>query len=176
MTGTEPQTVLIGVFATHAAAERFVEELRRAGFREDQVGVATPGGEGTDRATRVEETALVGAISGGTMGVFAGLLLSVLPGVGPVLAGGLLVGLLSSVAVGATAGGLLGALLGLGVSAEHARRYEQHVRAGRTLVVVKAAQRYGEALDILHRCETHEPPARHGGANPPGARVLDKLT
>jgi hypothetical protein len=176
MTATEPQTVLIGVFATHAQAEQFVEELRRAGFRDDQFGVATP--HTTDRATRVEETALVGAISGGTVGIFAGvaMALGIIPGIGPVLAGGVLAGLLGGVAVGATAGGLIGALIGLGVSEAHARRYEQHLREGRTLVVVKAAERYGEALDILHRCESHEPPPRRPSTSPPGVEVLDELT
>jgi hypothetical protein len=52
------------------------------------------------------------------------------------------------------------ALVGLGIPEEHARRYEHHLQQGRTLVVVKAADRYGEALDILHRSEPHEPPRR----------------
>ena len=34
-------TALIGVFGDRKEAERFVEELKRAGFRDDQIGVAT---------------------------------------------------------------------------------------------------------------------------------------
>src|SRR5262245_37083 len=158
MTETDPQTVLIGVFATHKQAEQYVEELKRAGFRDDQIGVATPGP--AEAAHPVEESAVGGALAGASFGVFAGLAvaLGMIPGVGPVLVGGALAGILGGAAVGAAAGGLIGALIGLGVPEEHAREYEQHVREGRTLVVVKAVDRYGEAFDILRRCETHEPP------------------
>src|SRR5207247_8222394 len=110
-------TVLIGTFADRARAQHFIEELRRAGFRDDQIGVATPGTEGP--AHPVGDGALAGALTGGTMGVLAGIALAaagLLPGVGPVLAGGLLAGSLGGAAVGATAGGLLGGLTALGLS------------------------------------------------------------
>jgi hypothetical protein len=51
-------------------------------------------------------------------------------------------------------------LLGLGMPKKYLRRYQEHLEAGRTLVVVKAAGRYAEALAILHECEVHEPPPR----------------
>ena len=160
MTPGEPETVLIGVFATHQQAEHFVTELKRAGFRDDEIGVAAPGP--TEAEHPVEDSAVGGALAGGAFGVFAGLAvaLGMIPGVGPVLLGGALAGILGGAAVGAAAGGLLGALIGLGIPEEHARHYERHVQEGRTLVVVQAAQRYGEALDILHRSEPHEPPRR----------------
>ncbi len=160
MTETDPQTVLIGVFATHREAEHFVAELKRAGFRDDQIGVATPAPAETEH--RVEDSAVGGALAGGALGLFAGLAvaLGMVPGVGPLLVGGALAGILGGAAVGAAAGGVIGALVGLGIPEEHARHYERHLQEGRTLVVVKAANRYGEALEILHRCETHEPPRR----------------
>ncbi|MCI0462071.1 MAG: general stress protein [Gemmataceae bacterium] len=161
MTETDPQTVLIGVFATHRQAERFVAELKRAGFRDDQIGVATPAPPETEHP--VEESAVGGALAGGALGVFTGLAvaLGMVPGVGPLLVGGgALAGILGGAAVGAAAGGVIGALIGLGIPEEHARHYEQHLQQGRTLVVVKAANRYGEALEILHRSEPHEPSRR----------------
>jgi hypothetical protein len=157
MTATEPQTVLIGTFADRARAEHFIEELRREGFRDDQIGVATPGAH--EHAHPVGESALAGALTGGTMGVLAGIALAaagLLPGVGPVLAGGLLAGSLGGAAVGAAAGGLLGVLLALGVPEDQAEHYEGQLRAGRTLVVVKAPARTAEALGILRRCEADE--------------------
>ena len=160
MTETEPQTVLIGTFPDRARAQHFVEELRRAGFREDQIGVATPGEE--KPTSEASNAALAGALTGGTMGVLAGVALAaagLLPGVGPVLAGGLLLGSLEGAAVGAATGGLLGGLLSLGIPEEQARRYEGHLLAGRTLVAVKAFARCPEALEILHRCEAQESPA-----------------
>ncbi len=157
---TTPQTILIGVFAHRRQAQYFVEELKRAGFQDEDIGVASPGAEDIHP---VEDTAVAGALSGGAVGVFAGLAmaLGLIPGVGPVLLAGTLAGILGGAAVGATTGGLLGVLLGLGMPQEYVRRYEEHLKAGRTLVTVKAAGRYGEALAILRRCEAHElPPPR----------------
>jgi hypothetical protein len=70
---------------------------------------------------------------------------------------------------------VVGGLIGLGLSAEQASVFERHLREGRTLVVVKAAHRYGEALELLRRAEAHEiptPPTRP--RNDPTDR--DKLT
>src|SRR5947209_3606354 len=119
MTATSTQTVLIGVFAHRRQAQQYVEELKRAGFRDDEIGVATPGGE---EPHLVEESAVAGAITGGAMGVFAGmaLALGLIPGVGPVLLGGVLASILGGAAVGATAGGMLGALIGMGIPEEYA--------------------------------------------------------
>jgi len=145
-------TALIGVFGDRKEAERFVEELKRAGFRDDQIGVATRHEE-TPAIEKAEEGAAAGAVAGGSLGVLAGIAVAVglIPGIGPVLAGGLLAGLLASAATGAAAGGVLGALLGLGIPEEEARQYEEHLRAGRTLVVVEGGPRLPQALTILRR-------------------------
>src|SRR3954465_9343351 len=121
MNVTDAQTVFVGTFADPTLAGRFVEELRRAGFPDEQVGVLTPdAGEGSDR---VEQSALVGVVAGGTTGVLAGLGLAsgLIPGIGPVLAGGMLAGALGGAALGASTGGLLAALLTLGLSEEEAQ-------------------------------------------------------
>src|SRR5437868_617641 len=154
-------TVLIGVFANRRRAEHFVSELKRAGFRDPQIGVVTPHGEGA--ATVVEDDTVAGALTGGTLGALAGVALAagLVPGVGPVLVGGLLAGLFGGATVGAVAGGLVGLLIGLGVSEEEARRYERELKAGRTLVVVQGEGRFGDALAILRRVE------KEGEAVPP---------
>jgi hypothetical protein len=93
MNATAPQTVLIGTFPNRARAEEYVEELRRAGFRDNEIGIVTPGDEA--KHTEAGETALAGALTGGTMGALAGMALvavGLVPGVAPVLAGGLLAG------------------------------------------------------------------------------------
>jgi hypothetical protein len=177
MITTESQTVLIGVFPDRGRAQRFVTDLKQAGFRDDQIGLVTPQAE--KAPDTAEETAVAGALSGGAVGGLAGLALAtvLLPGLGTVLAGGLLTAVLGGAAVGATAGGVLGALIGLGLSEEEARASEEHLRAGRTLVVVKAPGRYPEAFAILEHVQAKEVPA--GGARttpPPRPDELDKLT
>ena len=74
-----------------------------------------------------------------------------LPAIGPVIAGGLLASILASAATAAAAGGLAGALIGMGIPEEEARHYESELKAGRTVVTVRANGRGAEAWDILNR-------------------------
>ncbi len=157
MAMTDQATALIGVFADHRQADRFVDALKRVGFTDRQIGVMTRGPD--KEGTAAEDTAVAGALTGGTLGALTGIVLTagLIPGIGPVLAGGgLLVGLLGGVAAGATAGGVIGALVGLGIPEEHARHYEGQLKAGRTLVVVQGGERFGEALAILRHIEESE--------------------
>jgi Heat induced stress protein YflT len=145
-------TALIATFADRRRAERFVEELRREGFQNDEIGMVSPGPE--PQESHVGEDAAAGALTGGVLGAFAGALATgLIPGVGPVIAAGLLAGVLGGGAAGAATGGVLGALIGLGVPEEEARRHEQAFQAGRTLVVVQSRTRNAEALAILRRLE-----------------------
>src|SRR5919197_5408572 len=158
---TTQRPTVVGVFDDRADAERAVEELHRAGFRDDQIGYAAHGGEmaegGTDWQTagpgEAGEGAAKGAVTGGVIGAILGALATgLIPGIGPVIAGGLLAGIIGGAAVGAAGGGLLGGLVGsMGVPEEEARYYDEEFRAGRTLVTVKADGRYDEARSLLRR-------------------------
>jgi hypothetical protein len=92
------------------------------------------------------------------LGLLAGVAAAVgiIPAIGPVLAGGLLAGLLASTAAGAAAGGVVGALVGLGIPEEEARYYESELKIGRTLVTVKADDRFADADAILRRCGAYD--------------------
>jgi len=148
----------VGVFDDRVHAEKAVEELRGAGFWNDQIGIAvrsddikTPLVAGDDAETTAGG-ATAGALTGGAFGAVLGALVSgLLPGVGWIIAGGILTGIVGGAAVGAAAGGLLGALIGMGLSEEEARYYEQQLQAGRTVVTVRADGRSAEAAKILGR-------------------------
>jgi len=153
---TRPQTAAIGLFRDPAQAQRAVRALKQAGFRDDEIGVLSPdtrkGGEGRDGVgEHVVEGATVGVAAGAGAGALwaLGIAAHLLPGIGPVVAGGILVSLLSSAAGTAAVGGLVGALIGLGVPEDEARYYESEVTAGRTIVSVQAVGRAAEALAIL---------------------------
>jgi uncharacterized protein (TIGR02271 family) len=154
------QTV-VGVFAEHEQAREATHALRNAGFTEDQMGIVSASrdvhgrqtdsdaGEGNDAG----EGAVAGAATGAGLGALWGLgiLAGVLPAIGPAIAGGTLAVLLSSAAAGAAAAGLAGALIGMGLSREEAEFYEGEVKAGRTLVTVKAGARRDEATRLLRQ-------------------------
>jgi hypothetical protein len=151
------RTIVVGVFNERDDAERAIDALKQSGFSDDQIGFAAKDGsnrEGTirsgDEAGDAGGGAAAGALTGGVVGgVLGALAAGLIPGIGPVVAGGLLAGVLGGAAAGAAAGGIIGALAGMGVSEEDARYYESEFKSGRTLVTVKAHDRYDDAWRIL---------------------------
>ncbi len=171
MNSTDRNTA-VGLFQDLTHAEHAVEELRDAGFTADQIGFVAPDAAAgvesppADPGTEAAPTAVMGVGVGVALGAVAGAVLSnvVLPGIGPVIVGGLLAATLGGAAVGAASGGVVGALVGMSVPEEEALHYESQFHSGRTLLTVRADNRYEEAVAILRRAEQWEPetPA-HGG-------------
>ena len=158
---TERSTA-VGVFQNRADAERAVEELRRGGFTDDQIGFVTQGKtresvESSERGSNAGGGAVAGMATGaGIGGLVAAAASLAIPGFGPVVAAGILATVLGGAAIGAAAGGILGALVGLGVPEEEARYYEEEFKSGRTLVTVKATGRYDEAREALRRAGAYD--------------------
>jgi hypothetical protein len=150
---------VVALFSRRSAAEAAIRDLRTAGFPQESIGVAMQerleqGDLLADTGGDAAEGAAKGAVSGGLVGGLVGLLGSLLiPGLGPVLAGGVLASTLAGIGVGAVTGGLVGALIGLGVPEEDALHFERGFREGGTLVTVDARSRTAEALAILSRHE-----------------------
>jgi uncharacterized protein (TIGR02271 family) len=158
MTATKKRTVVVGVFTDRGQAQKCVEELRRVGFREDQIGVAGRDSETTsavpsDKGAKVAAVAAAGATTGAGIGALwaLGIAAGFLPAIGPVIAGGIFASILASAAGAGAAGGLIGALIGLGIPEEEAHYYHGEFEAGRTIVTVKADNRCEEAHAILNR-------------------------
>jgi len=151
---------VVGVFQDRAQAERAVDDLKRAGFNDEQIGFVARDGSGDAGATETTNTgegtpgggAVGGAVGGGILGGILGAAAALLiPGIGPIVAGGILAAALGGAAIGAVAGGLIGALTDMGVPEEEAQYYDQEFRSGRTIVTVQAGNRREEAMDILRR-------------------------
>jgi hypothetical protein len=155
----------MATFDNRGKAESAIDNLWHAGFRHDQVGILMPGGRATEATTATEGTeekaaegALAGAATGGAIGAVAGALATAfIPGIGPVLAGGILTGTVLGGAAGAAAGSYLGPFVALGVSEDQARRYQDELKAGRTIVTVRTDDRAADAVAILRS---------HGGQTP----------
>jgi len=165
------RTTVVGVFRNRDDAEHAIDELHRMGFRDEEIGFAARGDDHsvthttTDRAGDTGSGALSGAIAGAGIGGFIAAAAAVLiPGFGPVLAGGILATVLGGAAVGAAAGGIMGALIGLGVPEEEAHYYESEFNEGRILVTVKAGSRYAEARDVLFHHGAYDVENRSGMA------------
>ena len=158
MVATTAAPHVVGAFEDSVAAEGAVQELRRAGFATDEIGVlardtAANAQPQVEAETEPETGAAIGAVTGGVLGGILGVALALsIPGIGTVLAGGILAGILGGTTLGITGGGLVGAMIGMGLSEEEAQHYEEEFASGHVLVVVKADGRHAEARDILTRC------------------------
>jgi uncharacterized protein (TIGR02271 family) len=174
----QDRTTAIATFNDRTQAQQAIEQLKRAGFTEKEIGV-TARDAATDSSTpRTEKSgthAAEGAVAGVTAGAGVGalwglgILAGILPAIGPAIAGGTLAALLSSAAAGAAAAGIGGALIGMGIPEDEAEFYDQEFRSGRVLVTVQAAGRFGEAQSILTRGGGYD--MRAAGARPSTANV-----
>lgn len=153
------QITVVGVFADRSQAQQALSELRRAGFRDDQLGLMASGD--SEYGTTATDPSDSYAAEGGATGLAAGagigalwglgIAAGVLPAIGPAIAGGTLAAILSSAAAGAAAAGLAGTLIGLGIPKEEAEYYESELRAGRIILTVQADGRSAEAMAIIRR-------------------------
>jgi hypothetical protein len=181
------QSTIVGVFEDRQQADRAVDELRRAGFRDDQIGVAMRyddegfAGEDVGDSTgesRAATGAATGALAGLGLGALAGLgvLSGVIPVIGPAIAAGTLGIILTNAAAGAGIGGLVGALAGAGIPEDEAHFYQGEFESGRTIVTVQAEGRADEAMAILRRYDAYDMSSRPGiagYATPSTADTLD---
>jgi len=162
MAMSKNRSTVVGVFEDRQKANQAVNELLKAGFRQDQIGVAmrheeAASGEWTESdagESHAGTGALAGVLAGLGLGALAGIgvLAGVIPVVGPAIAAGTLGVMLSNAAAGAGIVGLAGALIGAGVPEEEAKYYHGEFEAGRAIVTVTADGRADEATAILRRC------------------------
>jgi uncharacterized protein (TIGR02271 family) len=179
----QQRSTVVGVFEDRRHADQAVAELRRAGFREDQIGVAmrhdegSTGGTGdasaTDEGSHAGSGAMTGVLTGLGLGALAGLgvLSGVIPVVGPAIAAGTLGVLLSNAAAGAGIAGLVGALVGAGVPEHEATYYQGEFEAGRTIVTVQANGRASEASTILRNAGAYDMDTRGAAATGTGTHA-----
>jgi hypothetical protein len=164
------RTTLVAAFEDRLEAERAVDELEQAGFAPDDLGYAIRGSDAvqggmiTDtQGAKDRKGAMTGMATGAGLGAVLGAAAALLiPGVGPVVAGGILAMAFGGAVAGTAVGGIFGAMTGLGISEDEARFYEREFQSGRALVTVKAGPRAAEAAVILRR---------HGGYDLQNRRV-----
>jgi len=130
---------------SEAQASTIVDQLKIAGFSNNDISVLFPDKAGTkdfahEQHTKAPEGAAAGAGTGGVLGGAFGWLVGIgslaIPGLGPFIAAGPILAALSGAAAGAAIGGLSGALIGMGIPEYEAKRYEGKVKEGNLLISV----------------------------------------
>jgi hypothetical protein len=130
---------------SEAQAARIVDDLRVAGFSNNDVSVLLPDKSGTrdfahEHHTKAPEGAATGGavlgVLGGAVGWLAGIGSLAIPGLGPFIAAGPIMAALGGAAAGGAVGSLAGALIGMGIPEYEAKRYEGKVKEGNVLISV----------------------------------------
>jgi hypothetical protein len=151
----------VGIFATRDQAEVAVHALIKAGFAKGHISVfaqasTTPlalDSEKDEVDEAIDSGGLTGAelglALGGLGGVLADIGLLAIPGIGPLIAAGPIAAGITAAILGGSFGGVAGSLIGLGVSKAEAHLVEQHLKAGKTILVVTCEERGGDVRAIF---------------------------
>jgi hypothetical protein len=136
---------VFGLYPNHSSAERGVDTLKEAGFRNTDISVLFPQNVGSkdfghEKGSKSPEGAAAGAgtgaMLGGALGWLAGIGALAIPGLGPFIVAGPIVTALAGMGVGGAVGGITGALIGMGIPEYVAKRYEGRVKEGGILLSV----------------------------------------
>jgi hypothetical protein len=136
---------VFGIAKSESQAVMIADQLKMAGFTNNDVSVLFPDKQGSkdfahEQHTKAPEGAATGAtggaILGGALGWLVGIGALAIPGLGPFIAAGPIMAALAGAAGGAAAGGLTGALIGMGIPEYEAKRYEGKVKDGNILMSV----------------------------------------
>jgi hypothetical protein len=144
---------IAGIFTSRAAAEEGVRQIHSIGIPNDRIALLTPGmsDDEVEHNVPLEDTeqpgmgAAMGGTVGGAIGVAGGASLGaaaaslLIPGVGPVIAGGILGAAILGVGgtvTGIAAGHALDKELESGLPHDEIYLYEDALRQGRSVVVV----------------------------------------
>lgn len=153
----------VGIYNSHNKAVAAVRQLQEDGFPVENISLVGRAKieddhlHVTETETVLETTTAVGSVFGTILGVLAGMSLVAVPGLGVLYAAGALVGAAGGFSIGTASGGLAGVLLSLGIGKDGVLSYNQHLKAGKFLVVVHGTQAdVDKAHEILHTTDHHE--------------------
>ncbi len=152
--------VTVAAFSELAQAEDTVSKLIEGGVSAERLSVLAKDMQ-CDKQVHgfvtscdvAKKVATGGAWLGGLFGVLAGAAVIWVPGAGPLVVAGSLTSALLGGAEGAVAtaaaGGILGWLSALGIEKKHILKFEDHLKAGRYLVVVTGSVKDLEKADSI---------------------------
>jgi hypothetical protein len=176
---------VFGIAKSESQAINIADQLKAAGFTENDVSVLFPDKQGSkdfahEQHTKAPEGAATGgasgAVLGGALGWMVGIGALAIPGLGVFIAAGPIMAALAGAAGGAAAGGLTGALIGMGIPEYEAKRYEGKVKDGNILLSIhtedgkerdraKKILENGGAVDISYTGEASVPKEQRSSIN-----------
>jgi uncharacterized membrane protein len=155
-------SVGVGVFGQLGQAEEAARRLQEAGFDHQDISLVSkrPGEAPTVEAgeTHADKGTVAGTAVGAILGGAIGLAAFAIPGIGPLIAAGPIVGAITGALSGGGVGALVGSFVGLGIPTDHAKQYEEAVRAGGVVLAVRAhnSATADRALQVLRGAGARE--------------------
>ena len=160
----------IGVYDSHESAVDAVRELKDAGYNVKHLSII-----GKADVETVDEEAHVrpknplhlkglgiGTAIGTSLGVLTGVGLFAIPGLGFLFGAGALVGAIAGFDFGLIGGGIASVLNTVGVEEEMAKKYQDHLAAGKFLIVAQGSEEdVHKAMEIVESHGQHEHVAVH---------------
>lgn len=152
------EEAIAGFYRSQSEGHAALKALETNGFTQNEVSFVTGDTRphqqpavGPVQEIGAETEASTDAWIGGAVGLAAGAIAVVLPGIGPLLMLGPLAGAIGGMSVGAAAGGIIGLLKDNGVSEDEAKFYAEGVKQGGALVTVHdvSEERAKKARKIL---------------------------
>lgn len=141
-------------------AEHAIDELRQAGFREDEIGIIGHVSDGTvptpADVNAPEENAINALVKGSIVGAVIGaFVIVVVPGLGEVAGLGKWFDVLGGAIVGAAACGVMVAFSSFLLWQPRTRFFNEELEKGNFIVTVKNPARQEEAAAVLRHEGTH---------------------
>lgn len=142
--------VVVGIFEQFVQASNIVKELRRAGYRDEEICFLAHASMSETEDGKVVNvtTSAVGGVLGGLLGAVGAPLM---PGVGSAIEGSILLSALGVAIVGALVGNIVGTLTDIGNAEQQACYYQHEREKGRTIVLVKSPVDHERILTIMNR-------------------------
>jgi len=136
---------VVGLFRDRNEARAALHDLESAGFVREHLNLVAYDGSGTsseigDQGSGLGSHTSAGAAVGGLAGLLLGLAAVAIPGIGPIVAAGPIAAALAGAGVGAATGGILGALVDMGIPGHEAGYYQEAIRRGGTLLIVRTGE------------------------------------
>jgi len=139
---------LFGIAKSQAQAVSIFNQLKGAGFSDNDISVLFPNEAGIrhlahERHSKMPEGATVGGtggiVIGGVLGWLVGIGLLAIPGLGPLVAAGPIIAALAGAGAGAATGVAVGSIIGMEMPEFEATQYQGKMDGGNILISVLTA-------------------------------------
>ena len=139
---------VFGIAKSEAQAVSIFNQLKAAGFADNDISVLSPDQPGKrhfahEQRTRASEGAAIGAsggiVIGGALGWLIGIGTLVIPGLGPLVAAGPIIAAFAGAGAGAATGAATGSVIGMEMPEFEAIQYREKMDGGGILLSVLTA-------------------------------------